>query len=154
MAKGAQDWIQRTDILLQTLSEIIQRPRLGDPAIVDVSGAVAANSDNLVASITGAGIAFSLFFYATSTGVIDNDYFKYVVDGTTVSLPTFKTFYDNNFTMGVPTQAFGSCYDILNFAFAGGSFEQWTWNTSFLLYYVETHGRNPVATIKWRYSLF
>ena len=155
MAKGAQDWVARTDILLQTLAELIYRPRLGTICIAEVSGYVAANTENLVLGVSGAGMHFGTYFWADSTGVMDNDYLKLVVDGTAIALPTFGTFNERNFIMGSPGYAFGTIYDTVNFKTGGcGDAIGYTWNNSFLMYYVETHGRNPFANLKFIYSLF
>ena len=154
MAKGAQDWIARTDILLQSLSEIIQRPRLGTINVVDVSGNVAANTANLVMAIIGAGMHFGGYIYGDSSGVIEDDYITVVADGNTVIFPTVKKFYDYGFTQPVGAEGFCTYYDPVNFRYGFAISQGKTWNTSYLMYYTEAHGRNPYVNLKFIYATF
>ena len=142
------------DIISQTLAEVIQRPRLGTINIGDVSGAVAANTANLIMSISGAGIHWGVYFWLTSTATQDNDYIRVVADGNSINLPTVKQLLDNNFIIPIGAEAFITLYDAVNFKYAGGGGAGKTWNTSYKLYYVETHGRTPTANLKYIYSLF
>ncbi len=154
MSSGAQDWVARTDILLQSLSEIVQRPRLGTINVVDVSGYVAANQANLVMAVVGAGMHFGGYIYGDSTGVIENDFVTVVADGNTINFPTVKKFYDYGFFQPVGAEGFCAFYDPVNFRYAFNISQGKTWNTSYLLYYTEAHGRNPLVNLKFIYSAF
>ena len=154
MAKGAQDWVARTDILVQSLADLIMRPRLGTQYAVEVSGYLGANTENLIVDISGAGMWWVIAFSASSTGLMDNDYFKFIVDGTIMTTPTMLQFLTKNFSMGNPLHAYGTLYDAVNFQIAGGGQLNYTWNTSYKLYYVETQGRNPLANLRFVYSIF
>lgn len=142
------------DIISQTLAEIIQRPRLGSQYAVEISGYLAANTENLIVNISGAGMWWVISFFASSSGLMDNDYFKFIVDGTIMTTPTILQIIQNNFTMGNPLHSYGTLYDAVNFKIAGGGQLNYTWNTSYKLYYVETHGRNPLANLRFVYSIF
>lgn len=142
------------DIITQSLSEIIQRPRFGQISVGEVAGYVAANTANLVMSLSGAGMHFGVYFWGASTDIQDNDYIRIVADGNTIDLPTMKQLFDNNFVLPIGAEASISLYDTVNFKYAGFGGAGKTWNTSYKLYYVETHGRNPYVSLKYIYSAF
>jgi hypothetical protein len=154
MAKGSQDWVARTDLLLQTLGEIIQRPRYGVPHFGTVSGYVAANTINPIIAISGGGFHYGIYFWGESSGLADNDYTILEMDGEAITMPTIKQLFDGGYIASPMYIQAVTLYDPVGFKYAGYGCTQKTWNTSYTLYYVETHGRNPYMTVKWVYALF
>ena len=142
------------DIILQSLSEIIQRPRLGTISAFSASGKVAANTANLVWYISGAGMHWGIYFWSSSIATQQNDYVRVIADGNTGNLPTFIQLIDNNFTLPIGAEATISLYNEVNFKYAGFGGAGKTWSNYHNGYYVETHGRTPTASVFFVYSVF
>ena len=142
------------DIITQSLSELIQRPRLGTIKGFEAEGYVAANTANLVWYLTGAGMHWGIYVWGYSTGLMDDDYIRVIADGSTVNLPTFKECFDNNYTMPIGAEMTLTLYDPVNFKAGGFGGAGKTWSQYHSGYYVETMGRNPYMKVKFIYSVF
>jgi len=153
MATGWKDWFRSVDIIQQTLSRLQVRPTYGGARIIDVSGAVSPNTETLILSISGTGMYYGVYFWATSTGTQQNDYIKSIVDGGIIYLPTFKEYNDNNFIILPGAEGAATVYDEVNYRYAGVAGYGKTWESTYKIYYVETHGRTPTAALKFCYAL-
>jgi len=142
------------DIITQSLSEIIQRPRLGTINVVDVSGYVPASTDTLVMAILGAGIHFGGYIWADDTDIMNATTALVIADGNTVVFPTARQFIDYNFTQPVGAEGFMVCCDDVNFKYAWNISQGKTWETSYLMYIREGEGRTPNVNLKFVYAAF
>jgi len=75
MAHGGQDWIARTDILLQTLTELIVRQRYGKLHVLSINTLAPAGWDTII-DVSGKGIIYGGWI------AFDNDgsYLRQTVD--------------------------------------------------------------------------
>ena len=153
MAKGSQDWVQRTDAFLQSLTQVVTRNTYGGARLSAVAGAVAANAATTVVSLTGKGQLLSVYFRASSTATMDNDRLKITVDGQDVSLPVFGKFRDYNWDRGAISSGIVSIFNDTDFVVGGTAGLGITFETTYVLAYEETYGRNPTAELSLLYAL-
>lgn len=147
------DWEAGIDIVTQSLTRLAQRPSYGSRRMTEVTGTIPANAKTAVFALTGTGIVYYIYLWISSTGTQQNDIISSALDGAEVTLPTVLQLQDNNFTMPAESIAAITLYDEVNFKYAGiGGFGH-TFESSFLIYYTETHGRNPTANLKVVYAL-
>jgi len=145
MAKGAQDWVARTDVLLQTLSELIVRSKYGAATPTAFATVVTANAQTNLVTVVGKGMVYGVVAYIQGTDIQHDDYLTYDLDGVVyndVSLEYFMLFND----VLVPG-ALGwlGCYDEVNYRYALHVGTNISFETGSSIYYNETHGRTPTV---------
>lgn len=91
MAKGAQDWVARTDLLLQTLSELIVRYKYGAAQVLDSSLVTTTTGFKTLLNVSGKGIVYGGYVYAHKTGIdLSGDSLRITIDGTLVPGESFE----------------------------------------------------------------
>jgi len=104
MAKGAQDWVARTDILLQTLSELVIRNKYGALQTYWYHGFLLSTGEHTLLSISGKGIIFGGSAFTSGEKACEDDSVLLEVDGNETIYTSYSTLLARNFTK--PNQSF------------------------------------------------
>jgi len=142
------------DIISQTLSEMIFRPKYGTRGLIDFANYVTPNSYTILGTITGKGILYGGADVAIGSASCANDSLASSFDGgpiyDTPSLGDCKTF---NLVgpHGATYQL--ECYDDVNFYYSAGLQFGITFETKGVLYYHERSGRMPYVVGKIMYAV-
>jgi len=144
----------KVNIVAQDLEKLIIRPNFGTIKAFSASGKVNPNTSTLAWYITGPGIHFGVYFWASSTGIMDDDYLHFDIDGSIGDFPPFKLFLENYWIHAIGAEPTGCMYDAVNFKIAGYAGAGKTWNNYHSFYYVETYGRTPIVNCNFIYQIF
>ena len=153
MAKGSQDWVQRTDAFLQSVAQIITRNTYGGVRGTFVSGVVAASTATTILSLSGKGVIRGVYFRVSSTATLDNDFIDGTADGQSWQLPKFGDFRDYNWDRGAGVRGVVTLSNDTDFIVAGASGDGDTFESSYVIRYNETYGRTPTAYLNAAYAL-
>jgi len=154
MAKGAQDWVARTDILLQTLQELIIRPKYGTRGLLEFQNYVTASAETSLGVITGKGVIYGGAVIVSGAATCGLDAVGSADDGGLhYFTPNFA--YCNLFSLtaqhGYTWQL--ECYDDVLFYYALSANAGITFETSFEFFYQEGSGRTPLVISKLMYAV-
>ena len=135
MAKGAQDWVARTDLLLQTLSELIVRYKYGACQTYQGSGPLWADTTYTLLSVSGKGIIYGGCLHTDGSSGSELDGIYLELDG----VETYAQSIANLFAYAVfnTTQrpVYITKYDMVDYDFGVGIMPGITFETSFKLKY-------------------
>jgi len=140
MATGAQDWIVRTDALLQTLAELIVRQKNGTPGFGDGYSTIIDRVKTKIFSLSGKGVLYGGLVW------IDNDIGEYlgemtlVLDGVDMGTYTLESLAARAvFSPGLAAFYLNQ-YDLVSGNFTVG-FSQWmTFETGIEIWYTPDTG--------------
>ena len=76
MAKGAQDWVDRTDVLFQTLSELITRNKLGSLQIAEPYPYPYEKDLYTITVVSGKGVVYGGHYHTVRIA----NYIKLIID--------------------------------------------------------------------------
>lgn len=153
MPSDTQDWVSGINVEVQDLAQLIVRPKYGGAQFSEVSGAVGANTKTYALAISGKGVIYGVYAWVKSTASQEDDYFGATVDGEDVPLPTFKESLNHNFIRHAGVEAQLSVFDEVNWRYGGTLNFGKTFESSFIIYYAEAHGRNPTVSLMAYYAL-
>lgn len=154
MSKGAQDWVARTDILLQTLQELIIRPKYGTRGVLEYDGYITPSTINTLGTVTGKGICYGGAVICVGGASQKADTVGSQVDG---GLQYFCPAMEdcNKYSLlaqhGATWQL--ECYDDVNFYYAGSLGFGITFETSFSILYKENAGNIAYVSAKIMYAV-
>lgn len=153
MAFGAKDWIARTDVYLQTLAELMIRIKYGSAKVASYSGTPAANTTTALFTISGKGIIYGGSAKIESTASQGNDNLGVILDGE--SLNDWLLTWENTFNIHMYHGAVPllQCYDEVNFKYGWSIPMGLTFESSFVGFYIERHGRTPTVRVDIVYAL-
>jgi len=134
------------NIIAQTIDQLIQRPKYGICAPASFSGYVDANTTTLVASVSGVGIIYQVFFYVQSNASQANDCFIFEIDGVQIPSATFAQAIQFNSVQQGNAAVHTDCFDEVNFRYSGSIGYGITFESSVKAYYKETHGNTPYVS--------
>lgn len=145
MASGSQDWVRRTDIYVQSLSEITQRFVLGFSQAFSFQGNLIPNSDNKLIEIYGSGNVIGSVGYVQDNAIINNDYLTVVVDGQVI--PDALLSVHRIYAPIISPHAIWNyvCIDDVNFRYAWALGIALSFKQSLVAYFYEGEGRSPVV---------
>jgi hypothetical protein len=153
MSKGAQDWIARTDVLLQTLSELIVRAKYGAAQVAVINTVALASVDSTCVSIAGKGCIYAGNFLCTDVATCLNDFYFLSVDGQDLIDWSFNDYY----LLGIDTipgaGMAGTCVDDVNFRYCQISGFGMTFETSLKVKFREAYARTPQLRGHFMYAL-
>ena len=154
MAYGAQDWVARTDILLQTLQELIIRPKYGTRGLLEFQNYVTANAETSLGVISGKGVIYggAIVIIGAATCKDDQVGCKFDTEATKLC-PSFITCAAFNLVgpHGATYQL--ECYDDVNFYYSLGVQFGMTFESSAEFIYKEAMGRTPLVAVKIKYAV-
>lgn len=94
MAKGAQDWIARTDVLTQTLAEMIVRLKNGTPGFADATSAILNQVNTKIFSLSGKGVLYGGYVYISNDAQEKLGRVQLVLDGVDMGTFTFENLFN------------------------------------------------------------
>ena len=145
MAKGASDWVARTDILLQTLQELIIRNKYGLIYPATYYNYVNAAGPTLLLSVSGKGNIYWAGLVVTSTGIQENDYAIITIDAISIQVASFRDAFDFGSNTPRLPGSFVDCLDNVNFKYGAFLGANITFESTLTLTYIETYGRTPLV---------
>lgn len=153
MSHGTQDWHSAIDVVLQSLDEIIQRPKFGIVAPAVYAAAVTASSRTTLVNISGIGNIYWGSIGVTASADQSADYFIFTIDGEAITSATFRRAVDYGTSSPRLPGVFTDCLDNVNFYYSAALGSSITFETSVQIEYVETQGNTPVVTSRLVYAL-
>jgi hypothetical protein len=153
MAKGAQDWVARTDILLQTLTELIVRYKYGAAKSAYFGAVVEANKVTTLCSIAGKGIIYVGKLDVGHTASQKDAIIKMAVDGEDFASPTFYGLFTNSYTKYGDFLFHLNRYDEVDYQYSISFLGGITFETSLVVTYEETQGQTPPVYLNLVYAL-
>lgn len=155
MTAGAPDFERRTrsNIITQDLARLVHRPSYGGAqrSYLQVN-AVANNVKDLI-NVSGKGIIYGGVGASDGTATQKADYFGLFIDGQWFSTMTFESlaYYGLDYRSQLGIHALD--YDDTGFLYSIAIQPGITFDSSFYLGYIETHGRTPLLTAQINYAL-
>ncbi len=153
MAKGASDWVARTDILLQTLAEVITRYKYGGFNSVRYYDYIPASVLTTVITVSGRGLILGGFYDTYGTTIQRDDYVTVNVDGSFSQGETYLDMALEGRLVPVRGIPFLSAFDEVNFIYAAGWNVDVTFESSFQVGYAEEHGNTPEVEVVITYAI-
>jgi len=153
MSKGTVDWYRGIDIVYQNLGEIIQRPKFGIVAPAEYANFVAASAVTTLVDISGIGNIYWGSIGVTGAGIQEDDYFIFTIDGIPLTSATFRRAEDYGTNTPRLPGVFLDKLDNVNFRYSAALGANITFETSVVIQYVETYGRNPYVVSRLVYAL-
>uniref|UniRef100_A0A6H1ZVD7 Uncharacterized protein n=1 Tax=viral metagenome TaxID=1070528 RepID=A0A6H1ZVD7_9ZZZZ len=135
MAKGAQDWIARTDILLQTLSELIIRNKYGAYQLSSSYYLFLSIQEKTLVDISGKGIIYGGVIRCAGVSGSKSDRVKLEIDGVDTVYSDFENYKDWNIVIPGARPLFITRYDLVIDYFAVSISPGITFETSVKLIY-------------------
>lgn len=143
MGHGLPDWYRGVDIAYQALAQLIVRPKYGAAQISDVTKAVNAGGLTEFYNISGKGVTYIQWIYVEGTATQKNDYGVLIIDGVNMGTPTFEESRKGGFTFPVSAFPTLGTFDEVNFYYSFYFGRGYTFESTCVGYYIETHGRTP-----------
>lgn len=153
MASGLPDYKRGIDLALQSLAELIIRPKNGAAQLLAADVEVTASDKTPIGSFGGKGMIYGGLLYFTSTSTQDGSIPILSIDGVEITdlnfwdLKQFGADVENAYPFYVRR------YDDANFIYCVGISGGITFETGFELLYDEKKGKTPTVYCKVLFAL-
>lgn len=153
MAEGLPDYHRPIDVAIQTMTEIVNRPKYGAAEILIINSAVGINQETWLGSIAGKGMIYGGWITVDLQGSQWNSIPILRIDNEEVGRTSFANLYRYSLTKEHNEGTYLRAYDITNQIYTVGISHGFTFETQFEILYYETHGLTPTVYARIIYAL-
>lgn len=148
------DFYAPVDFALQSLAEVIVRPKYGTRGMMDVIAPIDANVVNTIATVTGKGVIYGGALCVQGIASQKLDLVGSQLDGGgQYFCPTWEDMLKFGLRAKHGATWQPDCYDEINFRYASSLSFGITFETEFKILYSELSGNTPTLVLKILYAV-